>query len=86
MATQSYIVYASVGGTPVTGLTPTVDKFAKVSDGTTVSAPTVTEVSSTNAPGFYKFSYDPATPAVGRVDLGTGNTYDGGRYIPVSCL
>lgn len=86
MAVTRYRVYASSGGSPVTGLSPTLT-LAKLADGTAVSSPpTVFQLSSTNAPGWYVFDYDPAASgqAVGRVDLGNGN-FDAGRYIPVDC-
>ncbi len=72
-----YLVYFSDGGTPKTGLTPTVDVYAKVSDGTSAgTAPTVAELSG----GFYAFDASPSVAVACRVNSGDGTMSDGDRY------
>lgn len=85
MAAQNYVVfYPDVTGSPLTGLTPTITSFCKVSDGSTISAPIVTEISASHGPGHYKFSYDPAVPAVGIIDAGSDAAIP--RKAPIAIL
>ena len=51
-----YVVFFSNTGAPATGLTPAIEVYKKVSDGTDVTpAPTVSEIGG----GFYKFERRP---------------------------
>jgi hypothetical protein len=71
-----YVVYFNNLGAPATGLTPDIDIYIKVSDGTSAgAAPTVTELSG----GFYKFTATPAEAVLCRVDAGATLT-DPDRY------
>jgi hypothetical protein len=71
-----YVVYFSSIGVPVTGLSPTLDVYKKVSDATDVTpAPTVSEIGG----GFYKFSAAPTESLVVRVNSG-GTLIDVDKY------
>jgi hypothetical protein len=64
-----YVVFFSNAGAPATGLSPAVDLYKKVSDGTDVTpAPTVSEIGG----GFYKFSATPAEALAARLNGGAG--------------
>jgi len=73
-----YVVYFSDAGAPATGLTPAIDIYLKVSDGTSGgAAPSVTEIDG----GFYKFSATPTEALIVRVDAGAGpGMADADRY------
>jgi len=73
--------YVSRTDGPATGLTPTFVSWQKATDGTSVSAPTVTEISAANAPGHYKVAASGTDTQCGYIDLGS-DIYDGGRYLP----
>lgn len=73
-----YVIYYSDLGTPKTGLSPVIDVFIKVSDGTSAGTPpTVTELSG----GFYRFEYNPTEEVAIRVDSQDTNMADADRYI-----
>jgi hypothetical protein len=64
-----YVVYFSQAGAPATGLSPTIDIYKKVSDGTDVTpAPTVMELGG----GFYTYAATPAEARVVRLSGGGG--------------
>jgi hypothetical protein len=85
MATKHYTVVFLDGGTPATGLSPTIDVFKDVADGTDITPiPTVTEYGS----GIYAFSidwsdssYDGIDEFISRVDSNDGGMADADRYI-----
>lgn len=75
-----YVVYFSDLGAPKTGLSPTLDLFIKVSNGTSAGTPpTVSELSG----GFYKFTYSPSEDVAIRVDSNDVTMADRDRYIPI---
>ena len=75
-----YVVYFSDLGAPKTGLSPTLDLFIKVSDGTSAGTPpAVNELSG----GFYKFTYSPSEDVAIRVDSNDAAMADRDRYIPI---
>lgn len=80
MATYMFSVRSA--GVRKTGMTPTFVFFKKLSDGSDVTPPTVSEV----AQGQYKFTYDPAVPASGQIDAGSTVIDPGDRYIDVACV
>lgn len=62
-----YVVYISNFGVPETGLSPTIDIYKKVSDGSDVASPPVI---SELGGGFYKFTASPSEALAVRVDVG----------------
>jgi hypothetical protein len=71
-----YVVYFSDAGAPKTGLTPLVDIYKKVSDGSDgTPAPAVSETGG----GFYKFTASPAEAMVVRLN-GGGSLTDADKY------
>ena len=87
-----YYVYFSDAGVAKTGLTPSFDSLATAENSTdkSGSVPTVTEISSSNAPGWYKFEitfgtapWDVTTEdLVGMIDGGS-TLADIDRYKPI---
>ena len=84
MATLNYVFFArdsssSPSDKPLTGLTPTWVFLRKLSDGTAISPPAITEIGY----GQYKLSYDPEAQgeASGQIDLGATIQSYGDRYI-----
>jgi hypothetical protein len=74
---MNYVVYFSDGGSPKAGLSPTVDIYIKVSDGSSAgTAPTVSELSG----GFYKFAATPTENILIRVDSEDTDMADIDRY------
>lgn len=75
---MSYVIYYSDGGAPKEALSPTIDIFLKVSDGTSAGTPpAVSEVSG----GFYKFDYTATEDTCIRVDSEVTTMSDLDRYI-----
>lgn len=75
-----YTLYFSDGAGHKTGLSPTLDIFVKVSDGTSAGTPpAVTELSG----GFYKFTYTPTYDVAIRIDSNDANMAGVDRYIPL---
>lgn len=73
-----YVLYFADVGTPKTSLSPTIDIFVKVSDGSSAGTPpTVAELSG----GFYKFTYTSTEDVSIRVDSNDANMSDADRYI-----
>jgi len=73
-----YVIYFADLGTPKTGLSPTIDIFIKVSDGSSAGTPpSITELSG----GYYKFSYAPTEDICIRIDSEDSNMADRDRYI-----
>ena len=73
-----YTFYFSDGAGPKTGLSPTLDIFVKVSDGTSAGTPpTVTELSG----GFYKFTYAATYDVAIRIDSNDATMAGVDRYI-----
>jgi hypothetical protein len=71
-----YAVYFSNLGAPATGLSPAIDTYKKVSDGSNVaSPPAVSEIGG----GFYKFTASPAEALVVRLN-GGGSLADADKY------
>ena len=71
------------GGTPKTGLSPTIDIFLKVFDGSTAgSTPTITEL----AGGYYKFHHYVDQDTVVRVDSQDALMSDSDRYNEVGVI
>jgi hypothetical protein len=63
-----YVLYFSDGGTPKTGLSPSITIYKKVADGSDVaSPPAVSEIGG----GFYKFTATPSEALVARIDGGS---------------
>jgi hypothetical protein len=84
MALLNYVFFARDSSStpahkPLTGLTPSWVFLKKLSDGTAISPPAVTEIGS----GQYKLSYDPESTgeASGQLDLGATIQDYGDRYI-----
>ena len=80
----TYTIFATDGGIAATGLTPTVTHI-RGADGTAagISAPTVEEIDSVNAPGHYRFAAVPTKRTVLTVDLGAGLA-NAERYVPLT--
>jgi len=75
-----YVIYFSDSGNPKESLTPTIDVFIKVSDGTSAGTPpTVNEFEG----GFYYFDYVPTERAIIRVNSGDIAMSDLDKYIVV---
>lgn len=73
-----YICFFSDGGTPKTGLSPSIDIYKKISDGSSAgTAPSVTELSG----GFYKFELEPEEDLVIRVNSNDASMADADRYV-----
>ena len=73
-----YVIAFRDVGAPKTGLSPTIDIYIKVSDGTSAGeAPAVSEFSG----GFYYFTAIPAERIALRVDSNDGNMANTDRYI-----
>jgi len=75
MATITYSVFFTNAGVPEIGLTPTAITFKKVSDGTNIALPSVSETGG----GWYKFSATFTESAVIVIDGGAGLA-DADRY------
>ncbi len=74
-----YPIFFRAVGVPVEGLTPVIDIFVKVSDGTSAGTPpTVSELSG----GYYKFEYTPIEDVAMRVDGGAALA-DADRYLSI---
>lgn len=70
-------------GTPVTGLSPVFSTWRQANgSAATVSAPTIHELSSSNAPGWYYFDVDTDEHIVATVD-GTSTLSSTYRYLPM---
>jgi hypothetical protein len=70
-----YVVFFSNAGVPATGLSPTIGIYKKVSDGTDVTPPGVSEIGG----GFYKFTASPAEALVVRMN-GGGSLANADKY------
>jgi len=66
----TYTVFFSDSGAGKTGLTPTVT-WRHIDGSTAGTAPTVSEIDASNAPGWYSFDADPTERTVITVDAGT---------------
>lgn len=74
-----YKIYFADNGVAKTGLTPTFSSFKKVSDGSNVTPPAISEVGG----GWYKTAdYTAPEDIVGVVDGGAALTADADRYVP----
>ena len=72
-------VYFSDGGIAETGLSPVFDTLKKVSDGSNVTPPAISEIGG----GWYKFDINPTEKLVGVID-GTASVVNGfERFVPV---
>jgi hypothetical protein len=75
---MDYVIYATDGGAPLEGASPTIDVYVKVSDGSSAgAAPVVSELSG----GFYKFTAVPTFAIAVRVDMNDPTLADRDRYI-----
>ena len=84
MATLNYVFFArdsstTPPGQPLTGLTPSWVFMKKLSDGSNVAPPAISEIGS----GQYKLAYDPEAngEASGQIDLGTTVANPSDRFI-----
>jgi hypothetical protein len=83
--TKTYTIVFLDGGSPATGLSPTIDVFKNVADGADITPiPTVSEYGN----GIYAFSidwsdssYDGIDEFISRVDSNDGGMADADRYI-----
>jgi hypothetical protein len=72
-----YTLYFSEYGIPKAGLTPTIDVFIKVNDGTSAGVPpSVNELPG----GFYKFTATPTEALLVRVNSGNATAADADKY------
>lgn len=81
MSTYTIVARAD-DGTPATGLTPTFSAWRYIDNTDPAGdAPTISEVSSANLPGFYTFTFVPTKVLGYTVDLGASITDTDRRYI-----
>ena len=74
---NDYVIYYTANGTPVSGLTPTIDIYKVISDNSDVTPiPDVTEIGD----GAYKFNAAPIAPYFVRVDSNDETMNDSDRY------
>lgn len=73
-----YKVYFANAGIATTGLTPVFATYKKVSDGSDVTKPTITEIGA----GWYKFTATPTEDIIGVIDGGATLT-GADRFVPV---
>ena len=75
---MDYVCYFTKDGAPAEGLSPSIDVFLKVADGSSAGTPPdVTELGG----GFYKFSYTATEGVVIRVDSNDASMSDAERYL-----